>query len=150
MEWISQNWFFLLFLFALVFFGWFAWPRMQPNTRRIVAGGMGLTSLAIFLARLAGGAALDPKYLARAAVMGLAGILLLLAAYLPRLQGSWPEMAGWAMLGASALVSLLFPGTSLFVQGLVLVSGTAVIFSFQRLVESPVSEWEDPGQGRQR
>ncbi len=148
MAWISQNWFFLLFLSALVFFGWYAWPRMRANPRRMVAGGMGLTSLAIFLARLAGGAAYDSAYLARAIVYGLSGVILLLAAYLPRLQSGWLEITGWALLGAVALVSLLFRGMSLFIQGLAFVSGTAVIFGLQRILESPVSEWEDPGRGQ--
>jgi hypothetical protein len=148
--WLLQNWLMVLVLGFIVFFGWNVWPRLRANARRWVAGGLGLVFLAIILAQMAGGARFDPARLARAILMGLAGLFLILTAYFPRYQNSLLEYAGWSMLISAASVSLLFRGSSLLVQGLVFVGAAAIAGLLQAASGSPASEWRDPPRNRWR
>src|SRR3990172_8717631 len=112
--WLSQNWFWFILLGFVIYFGWNVWPRMKPNPRRWVAGGMGLIFLTIILARLAGGALFDAALIIRAALMGIAGLFLVLVAYFAHLHNSLLEYLGWSIMIAASLVSLLFRGSSLW------------------------------------
>jgi hypothetical protein len=146
--WLIQNWPFVLVLGFIVFFGWNVWPRLQPNPRRWIAGGLGLVYLTIILAQLAGGALFDPARLGRAILMGLAGLFLVISAYFPRFQNSLLEYAGWSMLISVALVTLLFRGNSLLVQGLAFVAAAAIAGLLQAISGFPASEWKDSTRDR--
>ncbi len=140
--WLSQNWLWLILIGMIVYFGWYGWPRMQPNPRRWVAGGMGLSFLTVILARLAGGLPFDAFLLVRAVFMGLAGILLVLAANYARLQNSLWEYAGWAVLIAVSLVSLFFRNAPWVVQGIVILVAAGLGVLLQYLVGNAASEWK--------
>jgi hypothetical protein len=144
-DWISGNWVWLVVIGAMAYIGWFTWPRMKPNARRFMAGGMGITYLAISMSRLAAGAPFNPLTLARAVLMGLGGLPLLLAVYKPSLAGGWVEIVAWAVLGGGAIISLLFRESNLLVQGLVFLVGAGLAVLLQLLNDRPVSEWENPG-----